>query len=81
MEIKKEIGCYSSTLDIDGRDFDSFDDGLKRHIGAKIFNWILDNNHLKWFIDSVVEFHGYCEMDNEPCEECGNFGETYKLEI
>lgn len=81
MKLTKINGCYSSVTEIDGVDINDYNYEQLNVIADKLFQWLLANNYAKWIINSVIEYHGCCKYDDEPCEQCGNLGETYNIEI
>ena len=81
MEIKKEIGCYNATLTVDGKFFYDLSEEKKKTIALRIVHWLASQDELGWFISATAEQFGICTSDDEPCECCGHWGETYELNI
>ena len=81
MNIRVEKGCYNKTLYIN-------DVEVNESTNKEFLNVVIDliiNNVKKEGLISLIydlmEFYGWSEVDKDPCDQCGNWGETITLEV
>lgn len=87
MKIELVQGCIAYSFEIDGAtiydcSMEDLKDALSKvtaHVLSKTKNE--DKYKLQDVIHNLVELFGDCECDGIPCECCGDFVETYTLEI
>lgn len=83
MKIEMVRGCINNYLGIDDiREIDMTEEQKERYFDEIIK--ILPKLHCSWFnrfLQWVCEEYGYYECSEKPCEQCGDYTETFKLEI
>ena len=87
MKIEVTNGCIAYNFEIDGKGIhDCTIDELKDAL-TKSYDYVVRNaddervSNLQIAIRNLVELFGDCECSDDACECCGDFIETYKLEI
>ena len=87
MKIEIIQGCICDSFEIDGKPIhDCTIDELKDAL-TKSYDYVVRNaddervSNLQIAIRNLVELFGDCECSDDACECCGDFIETYKLEI
>lgn len=87
MKIEIIQGCICDSFEIDGKPIhDCTIDELKDAL-TKSYDYVVRNaddervSNLQIAIRNPVELFGDCECSDDACECCGDFIETYKLEI
>ena len=87
MKIEIIQGCICDSFEIDGKPInDCTIDELKDAL-TKANAYVVRNaddervSNIQIAIHNLVELFGDCECDGIPCDCCGDFIETYTLEI
>lgn len=90
MELKIIEGCVCDRFTVDGKDIDSMSGQelkeILKAVVAKITNTKYeDENIIYCLINTLYEivsrFYDEYESDDKPCECCGDFVETFKMDI
>lgn len=83
MNLKLTRGCICDSLTVDGVEEIHLTDEQRAEAKKRIAEWLLrEDVSLNELLVPVTEhFHDEYECDDEPCEYCGDYVETYKLEI
>lgn len=80
MKILLTRGCIAGSLTIDGKEEIHLTDDERQKVLRHIFNHLKPED-LNYVLQDLVETFGEYESDDEPCETCGDFVETYTWEI
>lgn len=59
-------------------------DDERADVWNKVCEYLIDNGEHKYlneFLQFVLTHHGVYGCSTEPCEQCGDYVETYKLDI
>ena len=83
MKLKMVSGCMSDLLTVNNIEEINLTDNQRKNIIHRIYTWYRKhpeqlNNLLQYFIESNYDT---IDMSEEPCEYCGDFVETYEMEI
>lgn len=83
MQIELTRGCISGSLTVDGTEEIHLTDEQRMEIKKRIGEWLCSSKiSLNELLVLLAEnFYDDYESDDEPCECCGDFAETYKLKI
>lgn len=83
MKIELIRGCTCDGLYIDDKSVRELTDNERKEIKKKICKWIMsDDAHLGALLHILTKhFFNKYQCSDTPCECCGDFIETYKLEI
>lgn len=83
MQIELTRGCTANSLTVDGIEEIHLTNEQRMEVKKRIGEWISRSEvSLNELLVLLVEhFYDDYEGDDEPCECCGDFVETYKLEI
>lgn len=82
MNLEYTRGCMAWSLTADGTEEVDMTDEQRTEVKKKICEWIkkeADLNELMQLL--VVHYSDEYESDNESCECCGDYVETYKWRI
>lgn len=80
MKILLTRGCIAGSLTIDGKEEIHLTDDERQKVLRHIFNHLKPED-LNYVLQDLVETFGEYESDDEPCETCGDYVETYTWEI
>ena len=80
MKIQLTRGCTAGSLTIDGKEEIHLSDDERQKVLRHIFNHLKPED-LNYVLQDLVETFGEYESDDEPCETCGDYVETYTWEI
>lgn len=80
MTIKMVRGCICDSLSVDGKEEIDMTDEERRVVLKMIFEHFRPQD-LNYVLQDLVETFGNYKCDNEPCETCGDYVETYTWEI
>jgi hypothetical protein len=75
-------GCVAWCRDVNGIDVEDIED--KRATIMKIAELIPEDyigEFVEWFAETFYSIYGTYEMDDEPCECCGDYVEEYNLKF
>ena len=83
MKLKMVIGCMCDSLTVNNIEEMNLTDNQRKNIIHRIYTWYRKhpeqlNNLLQYFIESNCDT---VDMSEKPCECCGDFVETYEMEI
>ena len=83
MEILMQRGCVNDWLGIDEiREVDMTDEQRKMYFDKIVQNLPkIDPGFFNYFLQWICEQYGSYDVSEEPCPVCGDYTETYKLEI
>lgn len=83
MKLKMVCGCTADSLTINGKEEIDLNFEEKKVVWKKVCEYLkyCEPNHLNEFLQFVLTHHGKYGCSTEPCEQCGDYIETYKLEI
>jgi hypothetical protein len=84
MKLKMVTGCTTDSLTIDGKEEIDLTDDERADAWNKVCGYLIDNGEHKYlneFLQFVLTHHGEYGCSTEPCGQCGDYVETYKLEI
>lgn len=83
MNLELTRGCMANSLTVDGVEEIHLTDEQRAEAKKRIAEWLLrEDVSLNKILALVIEhFYDEYECDDEPCECCGDYVETYKLEI
>lgn len=83
MNIKMVRGCICDSLTIDGKEEINLNDRERVEIIKKVSRHLmkLEARHLNELLQFLLEKMGEYSCSGQACECCGDFIETYKLEI
>lgn len=76
-------GCMANSLTVDGTEEIYLSEDKRLEVKKQIGKWILKSDiSLNNLLVLLLEhFHDEYDCSDEPCECCGDFIETYKLDI
>ena len=80
MKIQLIRGCIAGSLTIDGKEEIHLTDDERQEVFRHIFNHLKPED-LNYVLQDLVETFGEYKSDDEPCETCGDYVETYTWEI
>ena len=80
MIIRMVRGCIHNSLSIDGKEEIKLTDEERIEVLRKIFEHLKPTD-LNLVLQDLVQTFGEYECDDEPCETCGDYVETYTWEI
>lgn len=90
MKLKIIKGCVCDRFTVDGKDIDSLNekelkDILKAAV-TKITTTKYEDENTVYYLQNILyeivsRFYDEYESDDEPCECCGDFVETFKMEV
>lgn len=80
MKIELTSGCTLDSLLIDGKRFEDLSHGEMRDIIFSLVTEFTDEDLYNDIIRNIVYSKGEFK-DGYTCEQCGDFVETYKLEV
>lgn len=83
MEIELTKGCVYDGLTIDNKEVVTLTDKESAEIKESICKWICreDVSLYSLIRTLIIRYHDDYECDDEPCECCGDYVETYKWSI
>lgn len=84
MKLKMVCGCTADSLTIDGKEEINLNTEEKKVVWKKVCEYLChygNHDHLNEFLQFVLSHHGKYGCSTEPCEQCGDYIETYTLEI
>lgn len=82
MNIEYTRGCMAWSLTADGTEEVDMTDEQRTEVKKKICEWIMKYPDLNGLLRLLTkECYDKYECDNEPCECCGDYVETYKWRI
>lgn len=70
----------ADSLSVDGKEEMDLTDGERMKVLKRIFDH-LEPKDLNEVMQVLIERFGDCETDDEPCETCGDYVDTYTWEI
>lgn len=78
-------GCINNWIGIDNiREIDMSDQQREAYfdkICSKLCTDIASQEHFNAFLQFILEEFGEYKCSNKPCDQCGDYTETYKLEL
>lgn len=82
MRIKLSIGCMSDGLEVGGISFAHLNKEQKAEVKKRLCEWIeKQDDNLQRLLGLLAEhFHDEYEC-GEPCPQCGDYVETFVMEI
>lgn len=80
MILRMVRGCIHDSLRVDGKEEIDLTDEERMEVLRKIFDQLKPQD-LNNVLQGLIEMFGDYECDDEPCETCGDFVETYTWEI
>ena len=80
MKIQLTRGCIAGSLTIDGKEEIHLTDEQRQEVLQHIINHLKPED-LNYVLQDLAETFGEYESDDEPCETCGDYVETYTWEI
>lgn len=80
MILRMVRGCIHDSLRVDGKEEIDLTDDERMEVLRKIFDQLKPQD-LNNVLQDLIEMFGDYECDDEPCETCGDFVETYTWEI
>lgn len=80
MILRMVRGCIHDSLSVDGKEEIKLTDEERKVVLRKVFEH-LNPEDLNYVLQNLVQTFGEYECDDEPCETCGDFEETYTWEI
>ena len=66
----------ADSLTVDGKDGMDLTDGERKTVLKRIFEH-LEPKDLNEVMQVLIERFGDCETDDQPCETCGDYVDTY----
>jgi hypothetical protein len=90
MELKLVEGCICDSFTADGKDINSMGEkelkDILKAVVAKITNTKYEDENTIHYLQIILReivsrFEDEYERDDEPCECCGDFVETFKMNI
>ena len=70
----------ANSLTVDGKEEIYLTDGERKVVLKRIFEH-LEPKDLNEVMQVLIERFGDCETDDQPCETCGDFVDTYTWEV
>ena len=80
MIIKMVRGCICNSLSVDGKEEIDMTDEERQVVLKTIFEHFRPQD-LNYVLQDLAERFGEYESDDEPCETCGDYIESYTWEI
>ena len=80
MIIQMTRGCIANSLTVDGKEEIDLSDNERQEVLRHIFDH-LKAPDLNYVLQDLVETFEEYESDDEPCETCGDYVETYTWEV
>ena len=80
MELKFTNGCMESSMLINDRDYENIPYHEIRNVITILLDFYKDKDLCEEIIRTIIYRKGKF-VDGYECEECGDFNETYKLEV
>lgn len=80
MIIRMVRGCIHDSLSVDGNEEIKLTDEERMEVLRKVFDQLRPQD-LNNVLQEFVQIFGEYECDDEPCETCGDYVETYIWEI
>ena len=80
MKIQMTRGCIANSLTIDGKEETDLSDNERLEVLRHIFEH-LKARDLNYVLQNLIETFGEYEVNDKPCETCGDYVETYTWEI
>lgn len=84
MKLKLVTGCMTDSLTINGKEEIDLTDDERVDVWNEVCEYLIANGehrYLNEFLQFVLTHHGEYGCSTEPCEQCGEYVEIYKLEI
>ena len=90
MKIELVRGCIAERFDADGKPMMNMSEEELKSILVKVVNKVTQRTELtegqkSYLYDAIMllveDFPDTCEYSDEPCECCGDFIETYTMEL
>lgn len=84
MKINWTRGCINDNLVINEKKYSDYNDKDKIILRQIILNWLVQKEDViptKDIIELILEMAGKYECSDEPCECCGDFIDSYEMEI
>ena len=82
MKLDLVTGCICDSLNADGIEEIDMTDEHRQEVIDKICNWMKKNpQELNYVMQELIPCFGEYESDDEPCECCGDYVETYTWKI
>ena len=84
MKINWTRGCVVTCLSIDKKDYDDYTDDEKGALRHHILDWLLHNEDkvsTEDLLELMLEMAGEYECSDHPCECCGDWVDSYEMEI
>lgn len=83
MRVEYSTGCISDGLKVDNHLFVHLSEEQKAEVKKRLCEWLEKQDEdldeiLAWLVE---RFYDEYECDNEPCPQCGDYVETFILEI
>ena len=82
MKLKMTRGCICDSLTIDGKEEINLTEEERKQIWLHVCDTLKskDPKHLNELLQFILENYGNYACSTEPCECCGDFVETFKLD-
>lgn len=80
MILRMVRGCICDSLSVDGKEEIDLTDEERQEVLKKIFEHLKPQD-LNNILQDLIEMFGEYECDDEPCETCRDYVETYAWEI
>ena len=80
MKLELVRGCVCDSLNIDGTEEIDLTDKQRQEVLDRIFK-VLKPEHLNMLLQDLIEEHGEYSHSDEPCEQCGDYIDTWVWEI
>ena len=80
MKIELTAGCTVDSLLVNGRRFETLPYDEIRNVITILMDWYKDTDLCNYILRDIVYSKGEFK-DGYTCEQCGDFVETYTLEI
>ncbi len=76
MILKMIRGCIAASLTVDGKEEMDLTDGERKEVLKRIFEHLAPKD-LNEVMQVLIERFGVCETDEQLCETCGDYVDTY----
>ena len=83
-ELLVREGCVAWCQDWNGEEIVNMTPEQQRDVIEKLSKFIPDSyagEFANWFAKTFVDMYGEYEYDEQPCEECGDYVETWRLKL
>lgn len=80
MKLELVRGCVAGSLNVDGIEEVDMTDEQRQAVLDAIFKHLKPAD-LNYVLQDLIETFGEYEFDDQPCECCGDYVETYTWEI